>query len=60
MKIHITLHSGNSASAQAVHKAVQNRNFGRKSDTHRYERRKVREFLRHAQADADNTLEFAE
>jgi len=58
MKLYIIHHPESSASAQAVHKAIQKRNHGRKSDN-RYERSIVRAFLRHAQADVDDTLGFA-
>jgi hypothetical protein len=47
MKIHALSNLGNSAASQTVHKEIQNRSSGAKHETHRYERRKVREYLRH-------------
>jgi hypothetical protein len=48
MKILRSLQTGGSAVAQLVHKAIQGRSHGSKSESHRYERRRIREYLRHA------------
>lgn len=47
MKTYHTLRAGDAASAQVIHKAIQNRSHGSKVSSHRYERRKVRADLRH-------------
>ena len=60
MRIHSTLHYGDSASAQVVHKVVQSQVHGSKVGAHRYERRKVRECLRQAEAEQDLGLAAVE
>ena len=53
MRIHPSRDYGDGASAQVVHKAVQSQVHGSKVGAHRYERRKVRECLRQAEAEQD-------
>jgi hypothetical protein len=48
MKLHALQNSESTAAAQATHKAIQSRSSNTKHTTHRYERRKVREYLRHS------------
>jgi len=59
MNIQATLCSGDAASAQAAHKAVLNHSHEDKAGTHRYERRKVREYLRRADAEKGVEVIFA-
>lgn len=47
MKFHALLNSGNAAASQLAHKVFQTRGSAAKHATHRYERRKIREYLRH-------------
>lgn len=49
MKTHSLNHASDSASGRALLKAVRHHSPGTKTDPHRYERRKVRELLRHAE-----------
>jgi len=58
MKLHALLNSRNAASAQAAHKAVQARSAAAKYAAHRYERRKVREILRHSVDVEESSLRF--
>jgi hypothetical protein len=60
MKLQITLHVGDAASARVVHKAFQSRTHATKSGGHRYERRKVREHLRASDMGAEDILELTE
>ena len=55
MRIHQSIQAGDAASGRAIQKAVRHHSHGTKSGEHRYERRKVREYLRHAEA-ADETV----
>jgi hypothetical protein len=48
---------GNASASRAEHKIFQNRWHGVKTGTHRQERRKVREYLRHAGSAAGFELE---
>jgi len=50
MRIQITLNADGVVFAQAIHRAARTRNYGAKADEHRYERRKMREYLRHPDA----------
>lgn len=54
MKMHSLHFPSNSSGSLAIHRAVQGRFGDSKSYGHRYERRKVREYLR--QADGQNQL----
>jgi hypothetical protein len=47
MKIYFILNSEDDSSSQAAHKGIQGRCRNAKAATHRYERRKIRELLRH-------------
>jgi hypothetical protein len=50
MKLHIELSPNDSPASTAIHRAVQARFEASKTYCHRYERRKVREFLRRPEA----------
>ncbi len=50
MKLHIELSPNDSSASTAIHRAVQGRFEASKTHGHRYERRKVREFLRRPEA----------
>jgi hypothetical protein len=52
MKLHALLNTVNAAASLATHKAIQTRGSAAKHAANRYERRKVREYLRHS-ADAE-------
>ena len=47
MKTYFNLKAGDAASSQAAHKVIQHRGPSTKVASHRYERRKIRELLRH-------------
>ena len=54
------LNSGDAQAARAIHKAVQSRNLGTKLAGHRFERRKVREYLRRSDTVVEELLDLAE
>jgi|GEM_PF-6458434 hypothetical protein len=54
MKFLQNIQSGGSAAAQSIHKAAHARTQQGKPGAHRYERRKVREYLKHAEFFEDN------
>jgi hypothetical protein len=60
MRVQIMLNSGDAQAARAIHKAVQSRNLGTKLAGHRFERRKVREYLRRSDTVVEELLDLAE
>jgi hypothetical protein len=53
MKAYFNLNSLDAPSSHAAHKAIQNRTHNNKTTSHRHERRKVREILRHGDGSND-------
>ena len=60
MKNYFNLNSIDTQSSQAAHKAIQHRSHGAKVSAHRYERRKVRESLRHGGGQGTGAVVWSE
>jgi hypothetical protein len=60
MKVQFTRSSADTLSSRAAHRAFQSHTHGTKSEGHRYERRKVREYLRHSDVGAEDFLNWSE
>ncbi|MBC8097029.1 MAG: hypothetical protein H7Y43_14580 [Akkermansiaceae bacterium] len=56
MKFLLNIQSGGSAAARSIHKAAYGRTQHSKPGAHRYERRKIREHLKHADSFEDNFI----
>jgi hypothetical protein len=59
MKLQNGFHLGAASSVQNLHKAFLHRTHYTKASIHRYERRKIREILRHANSGLNEDLDAA-
>jgi len=60
MRVQISLNSADTLASRSAHRAFQSRTHGTKSEGHRYERRKVREYLRHSDVGAEDLPDWSE